>query len=185
VVHDCLAHGFARWSVATSARLGQLLSIFDPAMRSSLGEPERGCACQAAPFRVMCRLASKDHGPGMPPEFDHELLGRYTVGRRQRHDQSRRERPGFARWPARSSTHGGRSVFDARLDVGNGVPLHHPNFEPRIWTKGHALSVLRIAALLCPTGEDDPQRMITAVWRPQSAVLFFRRWGRRWSRHGG
>jgi len=118
----------------------------------------------------------------MPPEFDTNSLGA-TSGRRQRHEPKSSERLGLPMAREIVDLHGGKNLAStARLEwvrCSTSPSQLRPAF-----TKSHALG-MRIARCYVQTGEDDPQRMITAVVEAQSAVLFFPRGGERWSRHGG
>ena len=99
------------------ARLGQLLSILiSNALKFSANLSEVVVSSRAVPGHV--QISVKDHGPGMPPEFDHELFGRYKWGAGNATTKVVGSGLGLPMAREIVDLHGGKIWFDSEVGVG-------------------------------------------------------------------
>jgi signal transduction histidine kinase len=99
------------------ARLGQLLSILiTNALKFSTKGSEVVVSSRALPGYV--QISVKDHGPGMPPEFDHELFGRYKWGAGNATTKVVGSGLGLPMAREIVDLHGGKIWFDSKVGVG-------------------------------------------------------------------
>jgi signal transduction histidine kinase len=99
------------------ARLGQLLAILiTNAIKFSTRGTEVRVSSRAVPGHV--QISVKDHGPGMPKEFDRELFGRYKAGIGNATTKVVGSGLGLPMAREIVDLHGGKIWFDSEIGVG-------------------------------------------------------------------